>query len=94
MELVIAELARYITVLLFAVYAFYSFRAFSGKMTEGKDGVFRVQRILTVMIHFVCSVVLIVEQKDLKYVALWALELVFYLGFVKIYQIFIRGCPN
>lgn len=91
MELIIAELARYVTAILFAVYTFYSFRAFSGKTAEGKDGVFRAQRMITVMIHFVCSVVLIVEQKDLRYVALWALELIFYLGFIKIYQVFYKG---
>lgn len=91
MELIIAELARYITVILFALYTFYCFRAFSRKVTEGKDGIFRVQRILTVLIHLVCSAVLIVEQKDLRYVALWALELLFYLGFVKIYQVIYKG---
>lgn len=91
MELIIAELARYVIIILFAIYTFYCFRAFSGKVTEGKERVFRVQRTLTVMIHLVCSVVLIVEQKDLKYVVLWALELLFYLGFVKIYQVFYKG---
>lgn len=91
MELIIAELARYIIILLFAVYTFYCFRAFSGKAAEAKERVFRVQRMLTVMLHLVCSMVLIVEQKDLKYVVLWALELLFYLGFVKIYQAFYKG---
>lgn len=91
MELIIAELARYIIILLFAVYTFYCFRAFSGKAAEAKERVFRVQRMLTVMLHLVCSMVLIVEQKDLKYVVLWALELLFYLGFVKIYQVFYKG---
>ncbi len=91
MELIIAELSRYVIVLLFAVYTFYSFRAFSGRATDGKEGVFRAQRMLTVMIHLVCSAVLIVEQKDLKYVALWALELLFYVGFIKIYQVFYKG---
>ena len=91
MELIIAELSRYVIVILFAVYTFYSFRAFSGKSPEQKEGVFRAQRTLTILIHLVCSAILVMEQKDLKYVALWALELLFYIGFVKIYQVFYKG---
>lgn len=91
MELIIAELARYVTVILFALYTFYCFRAFSGKVAENKESVFRAQRVLTILIHLVCSAVLIVERKDLHYVALWALELLFCLGFVKIYQVCYKG---
>ena len=91
MELIIAELSRYVIIILFAVYTFYSFRAFSGKSADQKESVFRAQRTLTILIHLVCSAVLLMEQKDLKYVALWALELLFYIGFVKIYQVFYKG---
>ncbi|MCH5265950.1 MAG: FtsW/RodA/SpoVE family cell cycle protein [Lachnospiraceae bacterium] len=91
MELLIAELSRYVILILFAIYTFTCFRAFAGKTTEGKERVFRAQRMLTVLIHVLCSAILILEYKELRYGVLFALELAFYLGFVKIYQIFYRG---
>lgn len=91
MEFIIAELSRYIVIILFALYAFYSFRVFLKKTPEGKERVFRAQRTLTVLMHLVCSAVLILQYKDIKYVALWGLELAFYLVFVKVYQLCYKG---
>lgn len=91
MEYITAQLSRYVILILFAIYTFYCFRAFARKTEEGKNRVFNIQRILTVMIHLICSFVLFVEQKDLKYLALYGLQLVFYLVFIKVYQIFYRG---
>lgn len=91
MELLIAELSRYIIIILFAIYTFYCFRAFAGKTPERKERVFRAQRILTVLIHMICSLILVIEQKEIRCIVLYGLELLFYLGFVKIYQIFYKG---
>ena len=43
MELIIAELSRYVIIILFAVYTFYSFRSFSGKSADQKESVFCAQ---------------------------------------------------
>lgn len=91
MELIIAELSRYIIIILFAVYTFYCFRAFARKTVEGKDRVFRIQRTLTLLIHFICSAILLMENKDIKYLFLYVLELLFFLLFIKIYQVFYKG---
>lgn len=91
MELIIAELSRYIIVILFALYTFYSYRAFIGRAAGNNEGVFRAQRVLIVMLHLVCSAVILVEEKEIKYVVLWALELFFFLFFTKIYQVFYKG---
>ena len=91
MELIIAELSRYIIVIIFALYTFYSYRAFIGRAAGNNEGVFRAQRVLTVMLHLVCSAVVLVEEKEIKYVVLWALELFFFLFFTKIYQVFYKG---
>ena len=60
MELIIAELSRYIIVIIFALYTFYSYRAFIGRAAGNNEGVFRAQRVLTVMLHLVCSAVILV----------------------------------
>lgn len=93
MELIIAELSRYIIVILFALYTFYCFRAFARKTAEGKDRVFRIQRIILILLHMIGSFTLILGHTDdvLKYVFLYVLQLVFFLVFTKIYQIFYRG---
>ena len=36
MELFIVEMARYVIILLFALYTFYSFRAFAGHNNKGR----------------------------------------------------------
>lgn len=91
MEFLIAELSRYVIIILFAVYTFYCFRAFARKTQEGKDRVFRVQRILNILILLLCGMVLIVETKKLNYVVLLLAELAFCIIFSKIYQIFYKG---
>ena len=53
MELIIAELSRYIIVILFALYTFYSYRVFIGRAAGNNEGVFRAQRVLIVMLHLV-----------------------------------------
>lgn len=91
MELLTAELSRYIIILLFAFYTFYCFRAFVRKTQQGKNRVFRVQVTLHAMILILCGTVLIIETKELRYVILLVLELAFALIFTKIYQIFYKG---
>lgn len=91
MELFIVEIARYVIILLFAMYTFYSFRAFVGKNKDRQNRVFAVQRTLTVLLHAVMSALLIMENMTLTYVFLWAAELVFYFVFIKIYQMCYKG---
>lgn len=91
MELFIVELARYVIILLFGLYTFYAFRAFAGRNREGQEGIFRVQRTLTILLHTVMSALLIMENMSLMYVFLWAVECVFYVVFIKIYQTCYKG---
>lgn len=91
MELLIAEISGYVIIILFAWYTFYCFRAFSRRTKEGKNRVFQVQRSITVLILLLCGTILIMENKEVKYVILLVLELAFYLIFGKIYQVFYKG---
>ena len=91
MELFIVEIARYVIILIFGLYTFYSFRAFVGKNKERQNRVFAVQRTLTVLLHTVMSALLIMENMTWTYVLLWAAELVFYFVFIKVYQACYKG---
>ena len=91
MELFIVEMARYVIILLFALYTFYSFRAFAGHNKQRQNRVFAAQRTLTLLLHMVMSAILIMENKDIMYVGLWAAEFAFYLIFIKVYQACYKG---
>lgn len=91
MELFIVEMARYVIILLFALYTFYSFRAFAGHNKQRQNRVFAAQRTLTLLLHTVMSAILIMENKDIIYVGLWAAEFAFYLIFIKVYQACYKG---
>ncbi len=91
MELFIVEMARYVIILLFALYTFYSFRAFVGHNKQRQNRVFAAQRTLTLLLHAVMSAILIMENKDIIYVGLWAAEFAFYLIFIKVYQACYKG---
>ena len=91
MELFIVEMARYVIILLFALYTFYSFRAFAGHNKQRQNRVFAAQRTLTLLLHTVMSAILIMENKNIMYVGLWAAEFAFYLIFIKVYQACYKG---
>lgn len=91
MELFIVEMARYVIILLFALYTFYSFRAFAGHNKQRQNRVFAAQRTLTLLLHTVMSAILIMENKDIMYGGLWAAEFAFYLIFIKVYQACYKG---
>ena len=91
MELFIVEMARYVIILLFALYTFYSFRAFAGHNKQRQNRVFAAQRTLTLLLHALMSTILIMENKDIMYVGLWAAEFAFYLIFIKVYQACYKG---
>ena len=91
MELFIVEMARYVIILLFALYTFYSFRAFAGHNKQRQNRVFAAQRTLTLLLHTLMSAILIMENKNIMYVGLWAAEFAFYLIFIKVYQACYKG---
>lgn len=91
MELFIVEMARYVIILLFALYTFYSFRAFAGHNKQRQNRVFAAQRTLTLLLHTVMSAILIMENKNIMYVGLWGGRICLYLIFIKVYQACYKG---
>ena len=91
MELFIVEISRYIMILIFALYTFYSYRAFVGKNKEKQNRIFAAQRTLTVLLHSMMSALLIMQNPTLTAVILWVCQLVFYFIFIKIYQACYKG---
>lgn len=91
MELIVANLTTYIILILFALYTFYCFRAFSRKTQEGKNSVFATQRTLIILIFLFCQIVILFEKKEIKYFVLCFLQLAFIIGFYFIYKRIYKG---
>ncbi|MBP3703863.1 MAG: FtsW/RodA/SpoVE family cell cycle protein [Lachnospiraceae bacterium] len=91
MEHLIVQLSRYVITLFLIVYTFYCYRAFAGKNKNRQNQIFRAQRILTILIHLLCSTILLLEYQSIKVVTMYALELAFYLISIKLYETFYKG---
>ncbi len=91
METLIVQLSRYIIIVLFVMYTFYCFRAFASKNKKRQNQVFRAQRILTLLLHLVCSSILMLEYQSMKVLMMYGLEVAFYLVFIKLYETFYKG---
>lgn len=91
MELFIVEISRYVIILIFALYTFYSYRAFVGKNKEKQNRIFAAQRTLTVLLHSIMSALLIMQEPTVTAGILWAAQLAFYFVFIKLYQACYKG---
>ncbi|WP_026835944.1 FtsW/RodA/SpoVE family cell cycle protein [Eubacterium xylanophilum] len=91
MELFIVESLRYVIVLLFAVYTFYCFFGLRYTNPEKQNGVYTTQQVFTVLLHLVMSVILIMENKSIKYIIIWIIGLLFYFVFLFLYQVCYKG---
>ena len=86
MEVVVADISRYVLVLLIVIYVSLSFISFRGSSEEKKLHIYRSQRAVTVLIYLLCSAVLIVEKPTVKRMVALGLCLLFYVVFIILYQ--------
>ncbi|MBO4396151.1 MAG: FtsW/RodA/SpoVE family cell cycle protein [Eubacterium sp.] len=86
MVVVVADISRYILVLLIVIYVFLSFVSFKGSNEEKKNMIYRGQRAVTVLFFLVCSGVLILERPKVKLAVILGLCLLFYIVFIILYQ--------
>ncbi len=86
MELFIVELSRYLILILFSLYTFYSFRVFLSRDKTKQDHIFSKQRVLTLCLILVLNGLLILEHKSKEYVFALVLQIVFYVFFTYLYQ--------
>lgn len=91
MEQLIIQLSRYVITFLFVIYTFYCYRAFAGKSKSRQNQIFRAQRILTILIHLLCSAILLLTYQSVKVVMMYGVELAFYLISIKLYETFYKG---
>ena len=91
MEVVIADVSRYIFVLLMVIYVSFGFTSFVGSSEAKRVGIYRAQRVVTVLFYLLCASVLILEKPELKRIVILALCLLFYIVFIILYQKIYHG---
>ena len=88
---ILVESSRYIIIILFAVYTWHCFSAFIGKDEEYREGVYRRQRNIMFIIHFICSLVLFLNSLDVKVVIYYLVQFVFLMFVSRAYPYVYQG---
>lgn len=91
MDVVVADISRYILVLFIVIYVFLAFISFMGSSDAKKIAIYRAQRAVTVLLFITCSVVLMLEDPSVKKGVILGLCLLFYAGFIILYQKIYEG---
>ncbi|MCR5665823.1 MAG: FtsW/RodA/SpoVE family cell cycle protein [Eubacterium sp.] len=91
MEHIITELSKYLLIIFFAIYTFQCFHVFKGRKTqEHMDVIYGRQTFLMFLIHLVGNILIIMNEKELKYIVFYlaqlALMIVFLVLYTKIYK--------
>ncbi len=88
---ILVETSKYIIIILFAVYTLHCFTAFLGNNNEKKEKIYKNQKRITYIIHFICSLVLFLNSLDYKIIIYYFLQLVFLIIIGKVYPYVYKG---
>ncbi len=91
LAMLMADISRYILVLLIVIYVSLSFISFKGSSEDKKLSIYRAQRAVTVLLYLLCSAVLLVEKFTVKRSVVLGLGLLFYIVFIILYQNIYKG---
>lgn len=88
---VAVELSKYIIIFLFAIYTWHCFTVFMGKDKGRQERIYHRQRVMFFVIHFVCSLVLFLNSISIQIVALYVIQLVFFIFVSEAYPFVYEG---
>lgn len=87
MENLIIELSKYLIIILFTVYTLYCFTVFRSHDKKRQNRVFTKQRVIMILIHLICYLLLYLDTKNIKILILYLCQLAFLLLTIGIYQL-------
>ena len=88
---ILVESSKYIIIFLFAIYTWHCFTVFIGKDKDRKEKVYKRQKRIMYIIHFICSLVLFLNSLDVKILAFYLLQLAFLIFVGKAYPYVYEG---
>lgn len=87
MENLVIELARYLIIILLAIYTLYCFTVFRSSDKRRQNSTFNKQIWLLYIIHFICYLVLFLETKNTQIVILYMFEIAFFAIVLAVYKV-------
>lgn len=74
---IVVEASKYIIIVLFAVYTWHCFTVFIGKNTERQDKIYKRQKTIMYVIHFICSLVLFLNSLSVQILGFYIVQVLF-----------------
>jgi len=93
-ENLIIQLSRYILIILLTIYTIYCFTVFRNSDKDRQKRIYRKQRTLMYLIHFVAHGLLFLNTKEMQLIILYLIELVFFILVSKIYRLVYKNLSN
>lgn len=88
---ILVEASKYIIIILFAVYTWHCFSAFLGRSNERKEKIYKKQKHIMYVIHFICSLVLFLNSIDYKIIIYYFIQLILLIVVGKVYPYVYKG---
>ncbi len=83
---IIVELAKYINIILIAIYTYYSFRVFGFSDKKKQNRTYRKMSYIIFVFHFICYLILFINTQNIKIVFLYLMEVVAMILVLSLYQ--------
>lgn len=83
----LTQLSRYILIILAAVYAMKCFTVFRSKHAWDRGSVYMTQNILMFLIHFICYLLIFLNERDFKILAFYIFQVVFFIVTLVLYSV-------
>ena len=90
MENVVVEISRFVILILMTVYTIYGFAVFKMKNKKKQRSYYKTQRMLLLLNHFICNLVLYMNSYNIKILIFYLAQLAFLIGFNILYPMVYR----
>ena len=87
----IIEVSKYLMILLMAIYTYLNFSYFRYREERGQARVCRKQNAAMFLLHFMAYLILYLKSEDERVVLFYLAQLVFFLAYIGLYQLFYRN---
>lgn len=74
---IVVEASKYIIIILFAVYTWHCFTVFIGKNVDRQDKIYKRQKTIMYVIHFICSLVLYLNSLSVQILEFYVAQVIF-----------------
>lgn len=88
---IVVEASKYIIIILFAVYTWHCFTVFIGKNIDRQDKIYKRQKTIMYVIHFICSLVLYLNSLSVQILEFYVAQVIFLVLVDKAYMYVYRN---